>query len=199
MKLSLITLSILALASCAHLPGRAGAAEASARAELWHDAHMALYAENFARADTIFSRLSVEHAASEEGREAHFYLGALQIDPRNREWNSERAETSLRRYLQQDTVGTLIHRRPEATTLLEIAKQINLPPGQRISALQPGTAPAPAGQQQTPPRTVASGAQLRAIQEENESLRRQLAERDDQIRRQREELDRIRRALTPRN
>lgn len=186
----LLVLSLL-LAACAHLPARTSPSELT-RGELWREAHMALYLEDFARADSLFTRLAADFPTSVEGREAVFYLGSMYLDPRNPAWSSERAETALRGYLLQDTVGTSIHRRPEATTLLELAKQLNLPPGERVVGLQPEAPPA------TPPRVVARAGDQRELQEEVERLRRQLAERDQQIRRQREELERIRRTLAPR-
>jgi hypothetical protein len=188
MKRFIFALLPLALHACAHLPGGGGP---PMRETLWNDAHTALYAEEFSVADTLFGRLVRSYPDTDEGREALFYIGAIHLDPRNRDWNSERAETTLRHYLAQDTAGPVVHRRPEARTLLELAVQLNLPPDERVTALQP-----------TPitvrERVVVPAGQQRATVEENERLRRQLAERDEQIRRQREELDRIRRTLTPR-
>lgn len=189
MKRLPIALLPILLLSCAHLPGSGG--EQRARGELWHLAHTALYTESFARADSLFSYLAVTYPDSDEGREALFYLGAIHLDPRNEEWNSERSETFLRHYLTQDTLGALIHRRPEAITMLELASQLNLPPDQRVAGLQPGT-------RTVLERVVAPVSQQRELVEENERLRRMLAERDEQIRRQSEELERIRRTLTPR-
>jgi TolA-binding protein len=183
----------VALVACAHVPG-GRAPDAAARVDLWREAHMAMFMENFARADSLFARLATEYPATEEAREAIFYIGSLNLDPRNQNWNSERAETALRRYLQQDTVGNVINRRPEATILLELARQLNLPPGERFAALQPEIVEPV----QPPPRRVSPTDQLRDLQRENEQLRRELSQRDEQIRQQREELDRIRRALAPR-
>ena len=190
-QFSLVILT-LTLSACTHLSARSD--ESRMRTELWNEGHMALYAENFARADSLFTRLAAEFARSEEGREAVFYLGTLRIDPRNREWSPERSEQALRQYLRQDTTGTRIHRRPEAMTLLELAKQLNMPPEERVAGLQPGTRVV-----QGPTRVVAPAGQQRELSEENERLRRQVAERDEQIRRQREELERIRRTLAPRS
>jgi hypothetical protein len=190
MKRLPIALLPVLLLSCAHLPGTSG--EQRARGELWHLAHTALYTEAFSRADSLFSYLAVTYPHADEGREALFYLGALHLDPRNEDWSSERSETYFRHYLTQDTLGTLIHRRPEAITILELATQLNLPPDQRVAGLQPGT-------RTVLERVVAPVSQQREIAEENERLRRMLVERDEQIRRQREELERIRRTLTPRS
>jgi hypothetical protein len=196
-RLVWLFLSMAMAASCAHLPG----GRPGENAQMWHDAHMALYARDFARADSLFTRLALAHPHTVEGREARFYSGTIYLDPRNPAWDSERAETSLRQYLQQDTVGTTIFRRPEATMLHEMARQLNLPPTDRVEALRPAT---PVGQAQppargaAPPRPVARGDEVRALQAENDRLRQQVAAQDDQIRRQREELERIRRALAPR-
>jgi hypothetical protein len=199
MKRLWLALMFFGLASCAHLPGPGGPGRAPAR--LWNEAHEALYRQEFARADSIFSELALAHPNTVEGREARFYSGALYLDPRNQNWDSERAETNLRQYLELDTVGALIHRRPEGTVLLELARQLNLPPIERVPVLQqaPGRTPAtPADRDTAPQRPIARGEDLRALQEEVERLRQQLAQRDEQIRRQREELERIRRALAPR-
>jgi hypothetical protein len=173
---------------CAHLPGREPPRPSE---QLWNDAHFALYAEEFSAADSLFTRLAASEPDTDHGREARFFLGALHLDPRNQNWNPERAETALREYLSEDTISPVIHRRPEARTLLGLAVQLNLPPDERVSALQP-TVPT------VQPRVVVPAGQQREAAEENERLRRLLAERDDQIRRQREELERIRGTLAPR-
>jgi hypothetical protein len=190
MKRLPIALLPILLLSCAHLPGTRG--EQRARSELWHLAHTALYTEDFARADSLFTTLAATYPNADEGREALFYLGTVYIDPRNPDWSSERTETALRQYLHQDTLGSLIHRRPEALTLLELSKQLNLPPDQRVAGLQPGT-------RTLVERVVTPATQQRELAAEVDRLRRMVAERDEQIRRQREELDRIRRALAPRS
>lgn len=197
MKKLWIGLVALSFTSCAHFEGRTG--DTRARAELWHEAHIALYQENFPRADSLFNHLAATHPGAEEGREALFYAGAIHIDPRNQNWSSQRAETVLRRYLRQDTVGTLIHRRPEATTLLEIARQLNLPSEDRVEWLQPGTTTIVTTEVvEGPPRRIAPTDQVREVEQENARLRQQLARQEAQILRQQEELERIRRALTPR-
>jgi hypothetical protein len=93
--------------------------------------------------------------------------------------------------------------------LLEIANQLNLPPEERVPELQPRTrvvtrAPTPGRaptQAAPPPLRVAPAAEAAA---EIERLRRQLGERekviaarDDEIRRLREEIERIRKTLVP--
>ncbi|HEV2129863.1 MAG TPA: hypothetical protein VGR27_02090, partial [Longimicrobiaceae bacterium] len=89
-----------------------------------------------------------------------------------------------------------IHRRPEATTLLRLADQLVLPTAEARAAPGAGTAPAQEAPRGTP-RTVTAAAE-RQMQAELDSLRRQLVEREETIRRQHEELERIRRVLAPR-
>ena len=92
----------------------------------------------FARADSLFTLLAREYPESDAGRESLFYLGALRLDPRNPDWDPQPAEMRLRRYLAADsTPSSRIHRRPEAEILVEVAHQLNLPPDERISGLQP--------------------------------------------------------------
>jgi hypothetical protein len=178
--------------------------------ELWRNAHTAFAQERFADAERGFRRVAAEFPERREGREALFYLGSLQMDPRNAKWEPDSAAVSLRRYLERDSVAaphTL--RRPEALVLLEIANQLNLPPDQRVPELQPRTrvvtrAPTPGRaptQAAPPPLRVAPAAEAAA---EIERLRRQLGERekviaarDDEIRRLREEIERIRKTLVP--
>jgi hypothetical protein len=89
-----------------------------------------------------------------------------------------------------------VHRRPEAQTLLQFAVQLNLPPDQRVAALQPQQVPAAAPAAQR--RVVAPAQQVQTLTAEVDRLRREVAQRDEQIRTQREELERIRRTLAPR-
>lgn len=175
--------------------------------ELWRNAHTAFAQERFADAERGFRRVAAEFPERREGREALFYLGSLQMDPRNPKWEPDSAAVSLRRYLERDSVAaphTL--RRPEALVLLAIANQLNLPPDQRVPELQPRvirTPPPGRAQpaQTPPPLRVAPAAESAA---ESERLRRQLGERekviaarDDEIRRLREEIERIRKTLVP--
>lgn len=185
---------VLLLSACATIGLRPGGGE---RDELWTEAHLALRAERFGAADSAFSRLVAAHPEAEEGREALFFLGATRLDPRNPAWSSRQAADYLRRYLAQADSGRKveIHRRPEAVTLLQLANQLNMPAEQRISALQPQT--------QTErvavpgPVRVVPGDQARELAAEVERLRRLVAEREETIRKQREELERIRNTLAP--
>jgi len=72
---------------------------------------------------------------------------------------------------------------------------LNLPPAERVAGLRGG---ASGDTVRLVERRFAPDGQVRALQEDNDRLRAQLGRRDEQIRQQREELERIRRALQPR-
>ncbi|CAN5405090.1 hypothetical protein BH24GEM3_BH24GEM3_12320 [soil metagenome] len=182
------------LPACAHLRGTD--VQARQRADLWTDAHLAFHAEDFRQARTTFRRLADDFPRTDEGREALFYLGAVSLDPRNAEWNPEQATQLLRDYLALDTSRAVIHRRPEATTLLRLADQLVLSAAEPRVAPGAGSAPPPEAPRGSP-RAITTAAE-RQMLAELDSLRRQLVERDETIRRQREELERIRRVLAPR-
>lgn len=191
-----ITLALLlALApACAHFAAEPPPTD-NVRQELWHDAHMALYGEDFAGAQARFEQLTERFPDSAEGREALFFLGVVRMDPRNPDWNPEPAVGHLRSYLTSDTLpeSAAVIPRPEARTLLQLAEQLTLPAGARVPGLQPETRVV-----RVQTRVVAPASESRALAGEVERLRREVAERDDTIRQQREELDRIRDTLTPR-
>lgn len=192
MKLLPLLLAISTLASCAHLQ-RPGSADRE-RITLWEQAHNALAAADFQSAERTFSVLAQQHPDSREGRESLFYLGSMMIDPRNPGWNPAPAERNLRSYLGRETPEQpMVQRRPEATTLLHLAQQLNMPAEERVAALQPETRVV-----MRPQRVVVPAAESRALATEVERLRRELAQRDEQIRTQREELERIRKTLAPR-
>lgn len=204
MTRSCLTLLVLLLPACATLGVGRGDRGLDA---LWVDAHTAFAQQRFADAERGFRRMAAEFPESREGREALFYLGSLQMDPRNPKWEPDSAAASLRRYLARDSVEpprTLP--RPEALVLLEIANQLNLPPHQRVPELQPQTrvitriTPGRTQPPSAPPRVVSAAESLAEI----ERLRRlvserdrQIADRDAEIRRQREDLERIRKTLVP--
>lgn len=157
---------------------------------------MAFYGGNFARADSLFTDLATRFPETGEGREALFFIGVVSLDPRNPGWNPAPAADHLRTYLQRDSVApTLNYPRPEARTLLQLAEQLVLPPQERVPGLAAETrvVRVPGAE-----RVVAPAAQSRALAAEVERLRREVADRDETIRRQREELNRIRNTLTPR-
>lgn len=190
-----LLLALVALVSaCAHLSPGSGGRE---KDRLWREAHLALAAQNFRSADSLFAGLAASFPESEEGREAHFYLGAMRLDPRNEGWSSQQAAEHLRRYLAGDTASArrTIFRKPEAGTLLELANQLNMPAESRVPALQPDTVV------RTVPgrsrRVVVPAEESRELSSEVARLRRELAEREETIRRQREELNRIRNTLAP--
>jgi TolA-binding protein len=161
--------------------------------DLWRSAHDALAAQQFGRADTLFARLVRDYGASETGRESLFYLGAIRLDPRNPSWNSDLAEAALHQYLAMDTVGVaLIHRRPEAGTLYELARQLNMPGEDRVPGLQPETKVVT---RVVPQRVVVPAKQVSTLQAEIDRLRDQVATRDAKIKQQEDELDRIRKTL----
>ena len=185
---------LFALSACAHLGRRDSDDEL--RLQIWRDAHSALQAAQFARADSLFTRLTRDFPDTEAGRESRFYLGTVRLDPRNPGWDPQAAETALNQYLTQDTAVAQIHRRPEGQTLQQIARQLNMDPEQRIEGLQPET-------RTVVRRVVVPGREAASLTAEVQRLRRQAAERqaqleerDAQIRRQNEELERIRKTLT---
>lgn len=191
---ALSLLLVVLVPACAHLG--LGSGDGS-RDALWRSGHLALRAGNFRGADSAFARLALHFPDTDQGREALFYLGAIRLDPRNPGWTSRGAADYLSRYLAKADSGDRaeIHRQPEARTLLELANQLNLPAGDRVRALQPQT--------DTVYRTgpgrirVAPAEESQALQTENDRLRRVIADREETIKRQREELERIRNTLAP--
>jgi hypothetical protein len=182
-------LLLLLLGACAHLGVRNG--DADARFTLWDEAHNSLSVAAFARADSLFTLLAREYPESDAGRESLFYLGALRLDPRNPDWDPQPAEMRLRRYLAADsTPSSRIHRRPEAEILVEVAHQLNLPPDERISGLQPEEKVVKV------PQRIVSYKQSEAQAGEISDLRQQVAARDAQIKKLQDELERIRKTLT---
>jgi hypothetical protein len=184
-------LLLVLLGACAHLGIRPQAT--TTRLELWDQGHRALQANEFARADSIFTILSQDYPASDEGRESLFYLGVLRLDPRNPNWDPHPAEDRLKRYLASDSTNKIeAHRRPEAEILLEIAHQLNLPPAERILGLQPGTTT----EIVKVPQRIVMAAESEAQAREIADLRQQIVARDAQIKKLEDELERIRRTLT---
>jgi tetratricopeptide (TPR) repeat protein len=191
MKRTLLLIVLLSqLAGCAHLPGSFTAPRE--RALLWSDAQTAFVEADFLRAQALFDRLARSHPRSLEGRESLFFLGAIYLDPRNPGWDSEPAEDWLSRYLELAENRRLrLYRYPEAQTLHELARQLNLPADDRVAGLQPEERVV-----QVEERVIVPAEQNRALTVEVERLRQQLAERDARIRQQQDELERIRRTLT---
>lgn len=161
-------------------------------------AHQAFVVQDFDRAEALFRRLATEHPESSEGREAVFYLGAMHLDPRNPGWDPEPAEEHLAMYLSSDTVAPVqATRGPEAEILLELARQLNMPPQERVPGLQAETQVVV--EEAAPERVVVPASESRALASEVARLRRDLAERDSVIQTQRAEIERIRKTLTGRD
>jgi hypothetical protein len=189
----LALLLLLVLPACAHLGLGSAPRE---RAELWKEAHQAFEAADFVRASLIFADLAQRFSETLEGRESHFYLGAIRLDPRNAEWDPRPAERWLSLYLaQEEPEAVSVYRRPEAQVLLQLAQQLNMPPQERVPGLQPEVVEREV-EREVPRRVVVPAQESRALAGEVERLRGQVAERDATIRQQREELERIRRTLT---
>ncbi len=179
---------MLLTSACAHARPT-GQSEPEA---LWETAQQALLDEEYEPAEAGFRRLAGFYPATEEGRDALFYIGAIRLDPLNPAWDPQPAEAALRQYVEE-TGANSDALRPEALTLLRLAAQLNMPAEQRVPGLAPATRVVT-----VPQRVVGPAGQTRALRAEIEALRQQVTERDEQIRRQREELERIRRTLTPR-
>jgi len=183
---------VLAAAGCTTLaPHRP---DPTARA--WETARAAMRGGSFARAERGFAELAESRPERPEGRESLFLLGVLYLDPRNPAWDPERAESHLGRYLRLD--GPQDHR-PEALALFALTRRlVESPESDRE------------GEDQRPPqqvpvedvgadvgRSADAGPAADGAAEENGRLQRQLAEKDREIARLREELERIRRTLSP--
>jgi hypothetical protein len=185
-------LMCLFLAACATLSAERRAA--LAQTELWREAHEALAMQQFARADTLFGTIVREYASTSAGRESLFYIAAMRLDPRNPDWSSALAESALEVYLSADTAARMELRRPESRTLYELARQLNMPAENRVPGLQ--VEPRVVTREVAVPQRIVPVAQVTALTAEVNRLREQLAARDAEIKRQAEELDRIRKTLT---
>lgn len=169
---------------------------AASRDQLWRQGHAALHADSFRVAMAAFQRLAAEHPRDERGREARFYLGTLYLEPSNPAWDATQAAQNLEIYLTSDTAGGRVTRRPEAETLLMLARQLVLPCEQRTGKLQCDP--------DVIVRTRPAGADTVVVRQGSDQsaevarLRRELNERDATIRQLREELQRIRNTLAPR-
>jgi TolA-binding protein len=194
MKISFAILCAALLSACSVFgPENLGPGAAS-RDQLWRQGHAALHADSFRIAMAAFQRLSAEHPRDEQGREARFYLATLYLEPQNPEFDAALASQNLELYLASDTAGGRLTRRPEAETLLALARQLAVPCEQRVGDLRcdPDVAVRPGGSDTV---VVRQGSDNSA---EVARLRRELAERDGTIRQLREELQRIRNTLAPR-
>lgn len=155
-------------------PGRP---EAASRLEA---AREALHGGQFASADGVLSALAADQPETAEGHQALFLLGVLHLDPRNPAWSPAEAEVVLSRYLE----FPFGEHRPEAVALYALARRLAAPFPYPIVARGDGGQPAPA-----------AGPAGEAA--ESERLRGEIAQRDRELARLRDELERIRRRLAP--
>ena len=188
---------LLFLSACGTLGlGRGGGG--SDRMRLWEQAHAAFSADSFRVAEALFQRLAMEHPRTFEGHEARFYLGVLNLEPRNRVELAAAIE-HLNIYLTEDSLRNLggYHDR-EGESLRQLARELLRPCAQRAG----GDLACPVAPVDTVTRTV-PGAPAEPVggasAAEVARLRREIAARDQQIRELREELQRIRNTLGPRN
>jgi hypothetical protein len=189
MKHTLVLAIFALLPACASL-GMGGSGEAD-RMAIWTEAHRAFEMQDFDRASALFGRLADDHGDTQEGRESVFYLATIRLDPRNAAWDPRPAESLLIRYLTVDTTtGMTPYRRAEAETFFQLARQLNMPPEQRVPGLQPDTTVVVA-----PERVIVRAQETRDLTAALERLRNLVAARDSTIEEQRAELERIRRTL----
>ena len=191
-----LLVALLLTAGCAHLPPEAR------RDDALDIARAALHGGEFVTADQMLSRLAAESPHGAHGHEAQFLLGILHLDPRNPAWNPTEAEHLLARYLD----FPFGERRTEAVVLYALARRLATPQPRILSTgtgIDKSTdigsdigadvgAGIGAGTGEGP---TAVGAGTPA--DEAERLRRELEARDRELAKLREELERIRRTLTP--
>lgn len=185
--------ALLVLPACAHLSPGGGAG--SARRDLWRSAHAAFFTDSFAAAQERFTVLAGEYPRTHEGREAHFYLGTLALDARNPAFDARAGDAHLAAYLAQDTTGevTLYHRL-EARSLRRLAADLLQDCDKRIPALRCETRTVVRRQGAAPAEGPSNGASAAEVAR----LQAAVNEREAEIARLREELQRIRNTLVPR-
>jgi hypothetical protein len=148
-------------------------------------AREALHGGQFASADHVLSALAANEPETAEGHQALFLLGVLHLDPRNPAWSPAEAEIVLARYLE----FPFGEHRPEAVALYTLARRLAQPQPLLSRARAPDTA---GDEALGPPPAGADGGGNEA-----ERLRREIADRDRELAKLREEMERIRRRLTP--
>lgn len=193
MKTSCALLLAALLPACATL----GKGPPPERARLWTAAHHAFLADSVATAQSLFEQLAARHPSSREGHEARFFVGALSLDPRNPRFNAATATQNLRAYLAADSAEkrTPFHG-VEARVLLALAGQVQRPCEDRVPPLR---CEAEVRRVQVPGPPAPSSPNANGVSAaEAERLRGEISSRDGEIRRLREELDRIRNTLVPR-
>ena len=182
-----LLVSVLFLAGCATFPPRPGAD----RTRLWEQGHDAFAADSLRVAAAAFQRLTNEHPHSREGHEARFYLGVLALEPASG-LDLSVASEQLAMYLVEDSIRSYPgYHRAEAATLLRLAGDLRRPCAERTNPALRCTAAAPTRAADAPAAEGSGNA-------EAARLRREIAERDETIRRLRDELERIRNTLAPR-
>jgi hypothetical protein len=176
--LALVCLLSLAL-GCAH----AAAVVEERPARRIDVAREALHGGQFASADHLLTELAADEPETAEGHQALFLLGVLLLDPRNPAWSPAEAEIVLARYLE----FPFGEHRPEAVALYTLARRLAqpFPLLGRASGGDEGTASGP-------PEAAAGGEG-----DEADRLRREIADRDRELAKLRDEIERIRRRLTP--
>lgn len=146
-------------------------------------AREALHGGQFATADHLLTSLAASEPETADGHQALFLLGVLHLDPRNPAWSPAEAEIVLARYLE----FPFGEDRPEAVALYSLARRLAQPLPLFTRA---GTSGGGEGSASAPPAASGGG-------DEAERLRREIAARDRELAKLREELERIRRRLAP--
>lgn len=185
---------LVLLPACARLSLPRLGGDDRARARLWTRAYEAFYADSLQSASAAFGQLAEAYPRSYEGREARFFMAALLLDPRNPSFDPARAGQRLRAYVGTDSAARQrpLWHRAEAITLLNLAEQFQRSCEARIAALRCETRVVEQSSRRAP------GANNGASASEVERLQGAIAERDAQIQRLRDELERIRNTLVPR-
>jgi hypothetical protein len=192
MKRTCALLMAALLSGCALLHRGEGT---SSRQQLWNQAQAAFYADSFRLATVRFQAVADSFPKSVEGHEAHFYLGVIFLDPHNPSFDPRIADEQLNVYLAPGDPRHPPYRRTEATAMQRMAQEFRKPCEERITALRCET-------RVVERRTTGTRDPQRAVNgtssAEVERLQAAVADRDAQIQRLRDELDRIRNTLVPR-
>jgi hypothetical protein len=189
---------IRALLLAALLPGCAvlhrGEDRPTPRLRLWNDAQTAFYADSFRVATNRFQALADSFPRTVEGREAHFFLGVMFLDPRNPAFDPRISDEQLGIYLSPDTaLHVMPYRRTEAISMQRMAQEFRKPCEDRVAPLRCETRVVERRGGREPARSVNGTSSA-----EVDRLQGIVADRDAQIQRLRDELERIRNTLVPR-
>ena len=170
-----------------------GSSPQPARLRLWNQAQTAFYADSFRVSMVRFQALADSFPRSVEGREAHFFLGVMYLDPRNPAFDPRAADEQLGTYLAPDTaLHVTPFRRTEAMSMQRMAQEFRKPCEDRVAPLRCETRTVRTAGRDAP-RNVNGTSSA-----EVDRLQAAVADRDAQIQRLRDELDRIRNTLVPR-